>query len=169
MFGVARAAMTHVRLPFHGAARSFPTITSTTIRGCAGAARKDMNGKRPPAQLNAALGAQFAAINEQCPARVLVPYLQGQTSEAFRQHISNTEMIKHGSPYDAVIPLFLANDPDDVCLVGSGVLVLLEGRLFPADSGACNRSSGRAPLSFHPGRGSDNSSRRRICSTWTCR
>ena len=33
-------------------------------------------------------------------------------------------------PYDAVIPLFLANDPDDVCLVGSGVLVLLEAEYF---------------------------------------
>jgi hypothetical protein len=42
--------------------------------------------------------AYMASEREQCPARVLVPHLQGQTSEAFRQHIPNTEMIKHGSP-----------------------------------------------------------------------
>src|SRR6266567_5846165 len=33
-------------------------------------------------------------------------------------------------PYDAVVPLFLANDPDEVCLVGSGVLVLVEKEYF---------------------------------------
>jgi hypothetical protein len=33
-------------------------------------------------------------------------------------------------PYDAVIPLFLANNPGEVCLVGSGVLVLIEEEYF---------------------------------------
>ena len=41
--------------------------------------------------------AYMASEREQCPARVLVPHLQGQTSEAFRQDIPNAEMIKHGS------------------------------------------------------------------------